>query len=94
MSEFDIRELSKAKWTTKETHFDALNCGSLLRIADALEQIAMSKADLERDVERLMAENAELLKDKARLEFIVASSFRVSGPDFRQAIDAAMEAKQ
>ena len=45
----DMRELSRTKWTTPLTNFEAINTGSLLRIADATEKMAESYDSMRAD---------------------------------------------
>lgn len=68
MSEF-IRNLSRQNWTTESTSFEAINCGSMLRIADAMEKMAQRHTELmeQRDrYERWWKESDRMAKRLAR----------------------------
>lgn len=51
MSAKSLVEISKKNWTSESNTWDAINCGSLKRIADACELMSRSYASviLERD---------------------------------------------
>ena len=47
----NMREMSRVQWTTKGPDSNEnINCGSLLRIADAVETMARDRVQLERDL--------------------------------------------
>ncbi len=48
----DMRELSRTKWTTEQTSIEAINCGSMLRMADAMEKVAVRHTELIAEVDR------------------------------------------
>lgn len=48
----DTREQSKKKWDTHLSNFEALNCGSLQRIADATELMAINHINLQNELDR------------------------------------------
>lgn len=72
--ENDMREKSRRKWSSAEASFEALNCGSLLRIADAMEVMAKDRVQMEASLkfymescERYQATVARLRKSNAAL---------------------------
>lgn len=48
-----LRDKSRRNWVSTEETFKAVNCGSLQRIADAVEKMCLDREALERRVERL-----------------------------------------
>lgn len=76
--EQEMRELSRSKWTTSATDLNSINTGSLLRIADAAEKIAVNYEKLQRDrdywkgeYERMCRRNFELEKSNAALRGVI-----------------------
>lgn len=64
----DIREQSKRKWNTSWNNFEALNCGAILRIADATEVLSKNYAEL--------ANQRDRFKDSYEYERRAAISLR------------------
>lgn len=48
----DMRQLSRDGWTTESRTLEAINCGSILRIADAVEKVAVRHTELMADRDR------------------------------------------
>lgn len=69
----DMRELSRSRWTSSGSSLDHINCGSLLRIADATELMAKNYQELINDRDRFKRWYNDEQTRRYRLERRIAS---------------------
>lgn len=46
----DMRDMSRKKWNTDGSTIEEINCGSMLRVADAVEAMAKDRNQIEQDL--------------------------------------------
>lgn len=69
----DMRKLSRQGWNTHLKTFDAINSGSLLRIADAVEKVAVRHTELMAERDRFQQWYREEEDKVSRLQYQVRS---------------------
>jgi hypothetical protein len=70
-----MRALSRKTWATEATSLEAINSGSLLRIADGIESMAKGYANLERQAAS-SARQAEYWEQQYRIAYKTAAAYK------------------